>query len=69
VRTISFVPIVPEGMVSVTDVEVFEALVAAVPPMVEVERLPRFVPVTTVVPPPASGLDVTDTPVIVGGGR
>jgi hypothetical protein len=69
VRTTSFVPTVPAGIVRVTDVAVFEALVAAVPPIVEAVRLERFVPVTMVVPPPDKGLDVTDTPVIVGGAK
>lgn len=42
-RTTSFVPTVPAGIVRVTDVAVFEALVAAVPPIVEAVRLERFV--------------------------
>jgi hypothetical protein len=69
VKTISLVPTEPTGTVSVTDVDVFDARVAAVPPIVAEVRVARFVPVTTVVPPPAKGLEVTEIAVIVGGGK
>ena len=69
VSTTSFVPTVPAGIVSVTDVEVFADRTAATPPIVEDVREARLVPVITVVPPPEITDVATEILVAVGGVR
>jgi hypothetical protein len=66
VITISFAPTVLEGVVIVSEVEVFAPRVAAAPPTVTAVALSKFVPVITVVVPPTNGPAVTDSEVNVG---
>jgi hypothetical protein len=56
---------VPAGTVIVTDVEVLLLKVAAAPPTVAPVTPVKFVPVITVVTPPAVDAEVTDREVMV----
>jgi hypothetical protein len=66
----SFVPAVPTGVVTVTEVADFNLIeVAATPPTVTAVVDSRFVPVTVRVSPPAIDPEVTESELIVGSGR
>jgi hypothetical protein len=66
VRTTSFAPTVPAGVVIVTVVDVTVPTVAAAPPTVTLDVPVKFVPVMTVDVPPVVAPLVTDNEVIVG---
>jgi hypothetical protein len=68
VITISFAPTVVVGVVIVKAVCEFDPSVALTPPTVTDVALSKFVPVITVVVPPAVTPDVMLRDVIVGGG-
>jgi hypothetical protein len=67
VITISFAPDVPLGVVTVSEVAVFEPKVAAAPPTVTEVAPVRLAPLITVDVPPAVGPAVTDRELNVGG--
>ena len=67
VITIFFAPaVLGPGVVIVREVEVFEPLVAATPSTVTEVALSKFVPVITVVVPPANGPAMTESEMNVG---
>jgi hypothetical protein len=67
VITTFFAPaVLGPGVVIVSEVEVFAPRVAAAPSTVTAVALSKFVPVITVVVPPANGPAVTDSEVNVG---
>jgi hypothetical protein len=67
VTTMFFAPaVLGPGVVIVREVEVFELRVAATPSTVTAVALSKFVPVITVVVPPAKGPAVTESEVNVG---
>jgi hypothetical protein len=66
VTTTFFAPTVPLGVVIVSAVAVFVTRVAFAPPTVTAVALSKLVPIITVVAPPASGPDTTDSEEMVG---
>ena len=64
--TVLAIPASPAGVTIVSDVAVFVSLVATTPSTVTEVAPDKFVPVMTVLVPPAVGPEVTESEVIVG---